>query len=98
MGALVPTEIFYKKLCYLLHSMVFLVVGNSWDQQQQQVFPRLKDDLITSPVLAHCDPQRQTAVSSDASSFGIGAGKREKLETSHVLFQRLDAHGLTKKA
>ena len=29
----------------------------TWDQPQQQAFQRLKEALITSPVLAHYDPQ-----------------------------------------
>lgn len=42
------------------------------DQPQRQAFQRLKEALITSPILANYDPQRQTAVSANASSYGIG--------------------------
>lgn len=45
----------------------------TWDHAQQEAFKRIKDILSTHPVLKFYDVNRPTAVSSDASSYGIGS-------------------------
>ncbi|XP_044724574.1 reverse transcriptase (RNA-dependent DNA polymerase) domain-containing protein [Hirsutella rhossiliensis] len=57
-----------------------------WDGLCDEAFEKLKDLLITAPILAHFHPERETILEADASGFASGG----------VLLQRDDKGGLVR--
>ncbi|UYV61684.1 K02A2.6-like [Cordylochernes scorpioides] len=50
-----------------------------WDCSQERAFRKLKELLTTQPILAAYDVRKPTMVSSDASSYGMGAVLKQEV-------------------
>ena len=56
-----------------LHSLLKNYVVWKWEVEQQEAFDKAKDQLQSSDVLVHYDPEKELVVSCDASPYVVGA-------------------------
>ena len=56
-----------------LHSFMRKDVVWKWEVEQQEAFDKAKNQLQSSDLLVHYDPEKELVVSCDASPYGVGA-------------------------
>ena len=67
----------------------------SWSSAQQHAFSALKRSLTSTPTLAHYDARRERTLSTDASSYGLGAVLRQKQDDDQWRPVAYASHAMT---
>ena len=62
----------YSQIARPLFELLKKDVKYEWNSQCQEAFQKLKDNLISPPILAYPDPSKDYIILCDASSFAVG--------------------------
>jgi hypothetical protein len=63
----------FSKITTPLTQLVHKDTPFTWEEPQQQAFQRLKDTMMTQPVLILPDPSKPYVCTTDASGYAVGA-------------------------
>ena len=67
-----------------------------WDSLQKEAFDQLKHELASDEALALYDTEKETIVSADASSYGLGALIRQHQEDGTLKAVAYASRSMTK--
>ena len=67
-----------------------------WDSPQKEAFDQLKHELASDEALALYDTEKETIVSADASSYGLGAVIRQRQEDGTLKAVAYASRSMTK--
>ncbi|KAI0991101.1 hypothetical protein K3495_g17086, partial [Podosphaera aphanis] len=62
----------FSAICEPLNSLTKKGVAWKWETEQDNAFNKLKQLLITTPILSMFDPEAETILEADSSGYAIG--------------------------
>uniref|UniRef100_A0A8H7MY12 Reverse transcriptase domain-containing protein n=1 Tax=Bionectria ochroleuca TaxID=29856 RepID=A0A8H7MY12_BIOOC len=86
----------YGKIAAPLHDITKKGIEFQWDDKQQEAFNKIKNRILSEPVLRMFDPTREVELETDASDYAIGVqlGQRDDKGVLHpVAFFSKKLHG-----
>ena len=63
----------YSKKARPLTRLTEKTVEFKWEREEEEAWQLLKDELVSAPILAYPDPEKEFILDTDASGYGIGA-------------------------
>lgn len=60
------------EIIHPLHNLLKKNIPWNWSKSQEQAFQRVKQIIVSSPVLAFYNPDKELTLENDASQYGLG--------------------------